>query len=72
MCKQGSLGMCEMDLRGGVGVGMNQVSHNMSLAIQSAAMENAAYCGYAGLFEVSDGGPGARRCVNQGTRGWVS
>ena len=42
MCDQGSLGMAEMDLRGGVGVGMNQVSHNMSLTIQSHAMVNAA------------------------------
>ena len=61
--------MVEMDLREGQGVGMNQVSHNMSLAIQSQTMENASVLG---LFEVSDGGPGARRCVNQGTRGWVS
>ena len=45
MCNQGSLGMGEMDLRGGVGVGMNQVSHNMSLAIQSQAMENATVLG---------------------------
>ena len=63
MCNQGSLGMGEMDLRGGVGVGMNQVSHNMSLAIQSQAMEDATVLG------VSDGGPGARRCVNQGAMG---
>ena len=41
MCNQGSLGMGKMDLREGVGVGMSQVSHNMSLAIQSQAMENA-------------------------------
>ena len=41
MRNQGSLGMGEIDLRGGVGVGMNQDSHNMSLANQSQAMENA-------------------------------
>ena len=34
--------MGEMDLRRGVGVGMNQVSNNMSLAIQSWAMESAS------------------------------
>ena len=33
--------MGETDLRGRVGVGINQVNHNMSLAIQSNAMENA-------------------------------
>ena len=33
--------MGEMDLRRGVGVGMNQVCHNMNLAIQSHAMEYA-------------------------------
>ena len=37
--------MVEMDLRGGKGVGMNQVSHNMSLAILSQAMENATVMG---------------------------
>ena len=37
--------MGEMDLRGGVGVGMSQVSHNMSLAIQSQAMENTTVLG---------------------------
>ena len=37
--------MVEIDLRGGVGVGMNQVSHNMSLAIQSLAIENATVFG---------------------------
>ena len=40
MCNYGSLGIGEMDLRGGMVVGMNQISHNMSLAIQSQAMEN--------------------------------
>ena len=38
--------MVEMDLRGGVGVGMNQVSHNMSLTIQSQTMENASAFGF--------------------------
>ena len=71
MCNQGSLGMGEMDLRGGVGVGMSQVSHNMSFAIHSPPMQNATALEVCRLFEVSDGGPGARRCVNQGTRGWV-
>ena len=37
--------MVEMDLRGGKGVGMNQVSYNMSLAIQSPFMENATVLG---------------------------
>ena len=37
--------MVEMDLRGGKGVGMNQVSHNMNLAIQSHAMEYATVFG---------------------------
>ena len=52
MCNQGSLGMGEMDFRGGVGVGMSQVSHNMSLAIQSHAMVNAAVLG---VFRVVSG-----------------
>ena len=57
-----SLGIVEMDLRGGVGVGKNQVSHNMSLAIQSLATQ---LCwGFVGLFLVSDGGPGAPGCLN--------
>ena len=61
--------MGEMDLRGGVGVGKNQVSHNMSLAIQSLATQ---LCwGFVGLFLVSDGGPGAPGCLNQGAMGWV-
>ena len=34
-----------MDLRGCVGVGINQVSHDMSLTIQSHAMENATVLG---------------------------
>ena len=37
--------MGEIDLRGRVGVGINQVSHNMSLTIQSHAMENATVLG---------------------------
>ena len=37
--------MVEMDLRGGEGSGINQVSHNMSLAIQSLAMESATVLG---------------------------
>ena len=37
--------MGEIDLRGWVGVGIYQVSHNMSLAIQSHAMVNAAVFG---------------------------
>ena len=37
--------MGETDLRGRVGVGINQVSHNMSLTIQSHAMENATVLG---------------------------
>ena len=37
--------MVEMDLRGGEGAGMNHVYHNMSLAIQSLAMENATVFG---------------------------
>ena len=39
------LGWLKMDLRGGVGVGMNQVCLNMSLTIQSDAMEKAAVLG---------------------------
>ena len=38
--------MVEMDLRGRVGVGMNQVCLNMSLTIQSDAMEKAAVLGF--------------------------
>ena len=34
-----------MDFRGRVGVGINQVSHNMSFTIQSHAMENATVFG---------------------------
>ena len=37
--------MGEIHLRGWVGVGMNQVSHNMNLAIQSHAMEYATVFG---------------------------
>ena len=37
--------MVEMDLRGGEGAGMNQVSHNMSLAIQSPFIENTTVLG---------------------------
>ena len=37
--------MVEMDLRGGKDEGMNQVSHNMSLAIQTPFMENATVLG---------------------------
>ena len=37
--------MGEIDIRGRVGVGINQVSHNMSLTIQSHAMENATVFG---------------------------
>ena len=33
------------DLRGRVGVGINQVGHNMSLTIQSHAMEKATVLG---------------------------
>ena len=45
MCNYGFFGIGEMDLRGGMVVGMNQISHNMSLAIQSPAMENATVLG---------------------------
>ena len=34
-----------MDLRGRVGVGINQVTHDMSLTIQSHAMENTTVLG---------------------------
>ena len=37
--------MVEMDLRRGKGVGMNQVSHNLSLAIKSPFVENASVSG---------------------------
>ena len=40
--------MVEMDLRGRVGVGMNQVCLNMSLTIQSDAMVKAAVLGVFG------------------------
>ena len=42
--------MGEIDLRGRVGEGINQVSHNMSLAIQSHAMVNAAVRGISSCF----------------------
>ena len=35
----------EMDLRGRVGVGINEVSNNTSLNIQNHAMENATVLG---------------------------
>ena len=38
--------MGEMNLRGGLGAGMNQVCLNMSLTIQSDAMEKAAVLGF--------------------------
>ena len=44
--------MGEMDLRGRVGVGMNQVCLNMSLTIQSDAMVKAAVLG---VFRVVSG-----------------
>ena len=42
----------EMELKGGVGVGMNQVCLNMSLTIQSDAMVKAAVLG---VFRVVSG-----------------
>ena len=41
MCDLGSLGVGEMDLGGGVGIGMNLGSHNMILTIQNHTRENA-------------------------------
>ena len=41
-CDSGSLRVGEMDLRGGVVVGMNQICLNMSLTIQIHAMKKAA------------------------------
>ena len=39
-----------MDLRERMGLGINKVSHNMSLTIQSHAMENATKIGVIGVF----------------------
>ena len=50
MCDKGLLGVGEIDIRGRVGVGINQVSHNMSLTIQSHAMVNAAVGGISSRF----------------------
>ena len=44
--------MGEIDLRGRVGVGINQVSRNMSLTIQSHAKVNASGLG---VFRVVSG-----------------
>ena len=41
-----------MDLRGRVGVGINQVSHNMSFTIQSHDKKNATVLG---LFRIVSG-----------------
>ena len=45
MCHAGSLGVGEMDIRGRVGVGINEVSNNTSLTIQNHTMENATVLG---------------------------
>ena len=54
--------MGEIDIRGGVGEGINQVIHNMSLTIHTHAMVNAAVGGISSCFWSLRGGRRPQMC----------
>ena len=63
MCDSRSLGMGDIDICRGMGIGMNLGSHNMIFTIQNYAWKNVTKLGYFGLFLGSDRGPRSPRCV---------